>query len=199
MKRSGDFLLRQVAGKYVLVPVGEAAVKFPGMITVNESGSYIWQLLESEQTMAALVDAITLRYEVDRAQAQLDVLVDAVDEILGLAAESFLSGDPNAVEAVEPLVLDARLVDRCNCRECDCDLCEVPSFVSGCFSLGGLAIRLEFVRTVCGINHPHTALGYFLNLVGAFSTHILVLRLTDFSVSRSQSRIDRSVAAYLVL
>ena len=38
------------------------------------------------------------------------------------------------VEAVEPLVLDARLVDRCNCRECDCDLCEVPSFVSGCFN-----------------------------------------------------------------
>ena len=39
--------------------------------------------------------------------------------------------------------------------------------------------------TVCGINHPHTALGNFLNLVGAFSTHILVLGLTDFSVSRS--------------
>ena len=38
------------------------------------------------------------------------------------------------VEAVEPLVLDARLVDRCNCRECDCDLSEVPSFVSGCFN-----------------------------------------------------------------
>ena len=73
MKRSADFLLRQVAGKYVLVPVGEAAVKFPGMITVNESGSYVWQLLEREQTMAALVDAITLRYEVDHAQAQLDV------------------------------------------------------------------------------------------------------------------------------
>ena len=38
------------------------------------------------------------------------------------------------VEAVEPLVLDARLVERCNCKECDCDLCEVPSFVSGCFN-----------------------------------------------------------------
>ena len=37
------------------------------------------------------------------------------------------------VEAVEPLVLDARLVDHCGRRDCDCDLCEVPSFVSNCF------------------------------------------------------------------
>ena len=38
------------------------------------------------------------------------------------------------VEAVEPLILDARLVDHCGRRECDCDLCEVPSCVSSCFN-----------------------------------------------------------------
>lgn len=37
------------------------------------------------------------------------------------------------VEAVEPLVLDARLVDQCRGRDRDCELCEVPSFVSSCF------------------------------------------------------------------
>ena len=37
------------------------------------------------------------------------------------------------VEAVEPLVLDARVVDHCRSRECACALCEVPSFVSSCF------------------------------------------------------------------
>lgn len=36
------------------------------------------------------------------------------------------------VEAVDPLVLDARIVESCK-RECDCDLCEVPNFVSQCF------------------------------------------------------------------
>ena len=37
------------------------------------------------------------------------------------------------VEAVDPIVLDARLTDCCGRRDCDCDLCEVPTFVNGCF------------------------------------------------------------------
>ena len=38
------------------------------------------------------------------------------------------------VEAVDPIVLDARIVDCCGRRDCDCDLCEVPSFINECFS-----------------------------------------------------------------
>ena len=37
------------------------------------------------------------------------------------------------VEAVDPLVLDARIVEGCGRRGCDCDLCEVPPCVSNCF------------------------------------------------------------------
>ena len=37
------------------------------------------------------------------------------------------------VEAVDPIVLDARLMDCCGKRDCDCELCEVPSFVNSCF------------------------------------------------------------------
>lgn len=37
------------------------------------------------------------------------------------------------VEAVDPIVLDAKLVESCGCRPCDNDLCEVPSFVSSFF------------------------------------------------------------------
>ncbi len=37
------------------------------------------------------------------------------------------------VEAVDPIVLDARVMDCCGKRDCDCDLCEVPSFVNSCF------------------------------------------------------------------
>ena len=37
------------------------------------------------------------------------------------------------VEAVDPIVLDARILECCGKRDCDCDLCEVPSFVNSCF------------------------------------------------------------------
>ncbi len=37
------------------------------------------------------------------------------------------------VEAVDPIVLGAKVADCCDCRCCDCDLCEVPPCVCQCF------------------------------------------------------------------
>ena len=41
MRRSPDFLLREVADTRVIVPVGPATAKYPGMINVNETGAFI--------------------------------------------------------------------------------------------------------------------------------------------------------------
>lgn len=73
MKRSENFLLRDVAGTLVIVPVGAAVSAFPGMITLNATGAYIWELLETEQTAQSLTQAILDRYEVDRETAEKDV------------------------------------------------------------------------------------------------------------------------------
>jgi len=37
------------------------------------------------------------------------------------------------VEAVDPIVLNMKLVDVCECRSCDCELCEIPACICGCF------------------------------------------------------------------
>ena len=73
MHRSEEFLLRQAAGLTVIVPVGPAAVRFPGMISVNATGEFLWNALAAEQTMESLVDALTAEYAVEREQAQRDV------------------------------------------------------------------------------------------------------------------------------
>ncbi len=73
MKRSSDFLLREVAGTLVVVPVGAAVSAFPGMITLNPTGAYLWELLETEQTVDTLVAALLDRYEVSDEQARTDV------------------------------------------------------------------------------------------------------------------------------
>ena len=73
MKRNPDFLLRDVAGTLIVVPVGAAVTVFPGMITVNASGAYLWELLENEQSVESLTDALLERYEVNRAQAEEDI------------------------------------------------------------------------------------------------------------------------------
>lgn len=73
MKRSSDFLLRDVAGTRVIVPVGAAVSAFPGMITLNATAAYLWELLETEQTVQSLTQALLDRYEVDEPKAKADV------------------------------------------------------------------------------------------------------------------------------
>lgn len=73
IRRNPDFLLRDVAGTLVIVPVGTAVSGFPGMITVNSTGAYLWELLEQEQTEESLICALTQRYEVDEKTAGTDV------------------------------------------------------------------------------------------------------------------------------
>ena len=38
------------------------------------------------------------------------------------------------VEAVDPIVLNLKLVDVCECRPCDCELSEIPPCICSCFS-----------------------------------------------------------------
>ena len=73
MKRNKNFIKREVAGKQVAVPVGKAAASFPGMITLNETASLLWELLEQEQTEETLIAALRERYDVSEEQALADI------------------------------------------------------------------------------------------------------------------------------
>ena len=86
MKVSKDFILREIAGEYILVPTGASAAKINGLITMNELGCFIFKTLIESQTMETLVDAIVAEYDVDRNTAQADAqeFLTQLDEIGGL-------------------------------------------------------------------------------------------------------------------
>lgn len=72
MRRNENFILRRVADMTVIVPVGAATEQFPGMISVNETGAFLWELLEQEQTLQSLGEALVLAYQVEQEQAEAD-------------------------------------------------------------------------------------------------------------------------------
>lgn len=88
MKRNPNFLLREVAGKQVVVPVGMASMEFAGMITLNAVGAYLWQQLETEQTLDTLTAALTERYEVAQeiARADAEVFVESLSKVGAILA-----------------------------------------------------------------------------------------------------------------
>lgn len=73
MKQSPEFLLRDVADSVVLVPVGAATERFPGMITLNETGKLLWEALETEQTLETLTAKLLEEYDVTQELARSDV------------------------------------------------------------------------------------------------------------------------------
>lgn len=73
MKLNKDFVLRQVADTWIVLPVGTATVSFNGMLTLNASGAILWKALEQGADCDALVDSLMNEYIVDRAQALADV------------------------------------------------------------------------------------------------------------------------------
>ncbi len=70
MKIKSGFVLRKIGSKYMAVPVGERTREVHGMIALNETGAFIWQLLEEERTEAEIVGKILDEYEVDRETAE---------------------------------------------------------------------------------------------------------------------------------
>lgn len=73
MKRNANFLLREVAGSWVVVPVGQAARDFPGMMRLNPTGRFLWEQLEREQTEESLVNVLLEHYDVAADVATRDV------------------------------------------------------------------------------------------------------------------------------
>lgn len=73
MKVKEDFLLREVAGCYVVVPVGKATVDFSGMLNLNETGAFLWEHLQEDTTKEELLKIMLDAYDVSEDIASTDI------------------------------------------------------------------------------------------------------------------------------
>ena len=72
MKRIKEYIKRNIAGEIVLVPAGQTAEDFNGMITLTESGDFIWEHLEEARDFNHLVELILEEYDIDTETAAQD-------------------------------------------------------------------------------------------------------------------------------
>ena len=73
MRRSEQWILREIAGESILVPTGAAAMRFNGIVTVNDAGRVIYDALAEETDHAGLKARLMAEYDVDEATAEADV------------------------------------------------------------------------------------------------------------------------------
>ncbi len=72
MKIKDGFLLREVAGQAVVLPTG-SDLDLNMMITLNDTGKFLWEHLQEETDTDGLVEALLSEYDVDRETAQKSV------------------------------------------------------------------------------------------------------------------------------
>ena len=83
MRVSKDLILREVAGEYILIPVGKAALEIHGMINLSESAVLLWKKLQEDCSEEELVQALLVEYDIDRETAAADVreLIEQMQKI----------------------------------------------------------------------------------------------------------------------
>lgn len=72
MKIADGFLLKTVAGKNIVVSVG-AEVNFNGMLTLNDTGVYLWNLLQKDTTKDDILNKMLEEYDVSEEIASADI------------------------------------------------------------------------------------------------------------------------------
>lgn len=74
MKIKKGYILREIAGSWVVVPTGQRVVEFNGLISLSESAAMIWKMLEKgvdkEQQLTAMLQD---NYNVSPDTADMDV------------------------------------------------------------------------------------------------------------------------------
>ena len=73
MKIKKGFIVRQINNDYVVAAVGEQSKNFNGIIRLNQSAKFIWDMLEKGSSKQDIVCALLENYEIDEEKASQDV------------------------------------------------------------------------------------------------------------------------------
>ena len=82
MKLIDGVVIRKLADHYMLVVVGKATKNFNGVITLNETGAILCEMLKKGAEREQLIDALTNTYEVSEevASEDVDILITQLKE-----------------------------------------------------------------------------------------------------------------------
>lgn len=73
MKIKDGYVLRQIAGNSIVIAVGDEALNFNGIITINGAGTFLWEKLINGADKDTLLRAMLSEYDIDEATASADI------------------------------------------------------------------------------------------------------------------------------
>ena len=71
--RSPSIVTRKTGTEYVLVPIANNIADMNSVYTLNETGAFIWELIDGKNCVNDLIKAVVSEYETDYETAASDV------------------------------------------------------------------------------------------------------------------------------
>ena len=81
MKIKPDFVLSKISNENVVVPVGSLGARMHGMITLNDSGAFLWKQLQTEKTEEELVASVLEAYPDTKPAVAIEFVRDFIKQL----------------------------------------------------------------------------------------------------------------------
>lgn len=72
-KHSPNIVTRKTGSEYILVPVANNIADMNSVFTLNESGAFIWELIDGQRNVGEVINTLTEEYDIDQNSAEKDV------------------------------------------------------------------------------------------------------------------------------
>jgi len=70
---STGIVTRKTGDEYVLIPVANNIADMNSVYTLNESGAFIWELIDGKRNVEMIINTLTEEYDIDFDSASKDV------------------------------------------------------------------------------------------------------------------------------
>ena len=74
LSHSPSVVTRKTGNEYVLVPISNNIADMNSVYTLNETGAFIWELIDGKRDIETIIAEMVKEYEIDNATAREDVM-----------------------------------------------------------------------------------------------------------------------------
>jgi hypothetical protein len=71
--KNPDFVQREIAGEFILIPIKRNLAESNNLFVLNESGAAAWKLIDGKRTLQEICDQILTEYNTSQEQINQDL------------------------------------------------------------------------------------------------------------------------------
>lgn len=86
MRINNGYVVKEIAGKYVIIPVGQNVVDYKNMLHINDTAAFVLECMREDTTRENILAKMIEKYEAETEEDKA-ILAKDLDEFIAAAIE----------------------------------------------------------------------------------------------------------------